>query len=108
MREKLIELISQVQYMGGLEGRLADYLLKNGVIVPPCKAGDDLYWIDPDTNEIRIAEADIKAVCYYGNDEFKIICKDESSPEDIGTVWAMLTREEAEKKLAERSVNENG
>lgn len=43
MRDRLIELISQVQYMGGLECQLADYLLKNGVIVPPCKVGDIVY-----------------------------------------------------------------
>lgn len=43
MRDRLVELISQVQYMGGLEGRLADYLLKNGVIVLPCKVGDIVY-----------------------------------------------------------------
>lgn len=35
MREKLIELISQVQYMGGLECRLADYLIANGVTILP-------------------------------------------------------------------------
>ena len=34
-RDRLIELISQIQYMGGLESRLADYLLANGVIVAP-------------------------------------------------------------------------
>ena len=33
MRDRLIELISQVQYMGGLESRLADHLIANGVIV---------------------------------------------------------------------------
>ena len=32
-RERLIELISQVQYMGGLECKLADHLLSNGVKV---------------------------------------------------------------------------
>lgn len=30
-RDRLIELISQIQYMGGLESRLADHLLANGV-----------------------------------------------------------------------------
>ena len=30
-REKLVELISQNQYMGGLESRLAEHLLANGV-----------------------------------------------------------------------------
>jgi hypothetical protein len=29
--------------MGGLEGKLADHLLANGVIVPPCKTGTTLY-----------------------------------------------------------------
>ena len=35
MREKLIELISQVQYMGGLEVKLADYLIARGVTILP-------------------------------------------------------------------------
>ena len=46
MRDRLIELISQIQYMGGLESRLAEHLLVNGVIVPPCKVGDTIYRID--------------------------------------------------------------
>ena len=32
-REKLIELLSQVQYLGGLEARIADHLIANGVTV---------------------------------------------------------------------------
>ena len=46
MRDRLIELISQIQYMGGLESSLADHLLANGVIVPPCKVGDTVYYIN--------------------------------------------------------------
>lgn len=46
MRKRLKELISQVQYMGGLEGKLADHLLANGVIVLPCKVGDKVYKLD--------------------------------------------------------------
>ena len=30
-KEKLVELISSVQYLGGLEEKLADYLINNGV-----------------------------------------------------------------------------
>ena len=30
-REKLIELVSQVQYLGGLEEKIADHLIANGV-----------------------------------------------------------------------------
>ena len=33
MREKLIELLSQVQYLGGLEEKIADHLIANGVTV---------------------------------------------------------------------------
>ena len=33
MRQKLIELVSKVQYLGGLEEKVADHLISNGVIV---------------------------------------------------------------------------
>lgn len=33
MREKLIELLSQVQYLGGLEEKIADHLVANGVTI---------------------------------------------------------------------------
>ena len=43
-RDRLIELISRVQYLGGLEEKVADHLLANGVIVPPCKVGDTIWY----------------------------------------------------------------
>lgn len=51
MRDRLIELIevlgkSQMPMVDGLElwaDDIADYLLTNGVIVPPCKVGDTVY-----------------------------------------------------------------
>ena len=50
MRERLIELLNgksidttpDVEYV-------ADYLLDNGVIVPPCKVGDTVYNVLPST-----------------------------------------------------------
>ena len=33
MREKLIELLREVQYLGGLEEKIADHLIANGVTV---------------------------------------------------------------------------
>lgn len=54
MRERLIELISKVQYMGGLEEKLSDHLLANGVIVPPCKVGDTVYVVDGTTDRVVI------------------------------------------------------
>ena len=33
VREKLVELLCEVQYLGGLEEKIADYLIANGVTV---------------------------------------------------------------------------
>lgn len=53
-KERLIELINKGEQsmlgksVGGIKGRreaLADYLLENGVIVPPVKIGDAVYRI---------------------------------------------------------------
>lgn len=32
-RERLVELLRHVQYLGGLEEKLADYLISNGVTI---------------------------------------------------------------------------
>ena len=107
-RDRLIELLEQAKEKAkgtlgsmnnGFGAWYADYLLANGVIVPPCSVGDDVYWIDTETNEIKCEKNDIKAVCYYGEGKFKVIVKCEDTPEDIGTKWCMLTKEEAEEKL---------
>ena len=44
MRDRLIELIENAYYCD-IE-RLADHLLANGVILPPCKVGDTVYRLD--------------------------------------------------------------
>jgi hypothetical protein len=100
MRDRLVELISQVQYMGGLEGQLADYLLKNGVIVPPCKVGQTVY----QTDGIRIYELEIFDVSLRKN---KPYYETESIDFDGTAIGKsiFLTREEAERAL-ERSNNE--
>lgn len=49
MRDRLIELLnkgiikSEENYGMPITTQLADYLLENGVIVPPCKVGDTVY-----------------------------------------------------------------
>ena len=105
MKEKLIELIQE-----SVDGcarhwaeRIADNLLANGVIVPPCNVGDDIYWIDDESNTVECEKNGIAAVAYYGRGEFKIISKDENPPEALHTKWCMLTKEEAEAALAERN-----
>ena len=48
MRDRLIKLLNTD--MGGCDGdyaeELADYLIANGVIVPPCKVGDTVFILD--------------------------------------------------------------
>lgn len=46
MRERLIELLKNApRNTRAFYGQYADYLLANGVIVPPCKVGDTVYCI---------------------------------------------------------------
>ena len=46
-RERLIELLKNVpRNTRAFYDQFADYLLENGMIVPPCKVGDNVYWID--------------------------------------------------------------
>ena len=55
-RERLIELLCSAplgsktfeqQYYKSTITKIADYLLANGVIVPPCKFGDTVYKVIP-------------------------------------------------------------
>lgn len=39
VRGKLIEMLQQVQYLGGLEEKVADHLIANGVNVPDTNVG---------------------------------------------------------------------
>lgn len=44
-RKRLIDLLIQA-HVTFYPGNIADYLLANGVIVPPCKVGDTVYKIE--------------------------------------------------------------
>ena len=112
MRERLIELIKQDNCISPFScsdkckyvdlddchsARLADHLLVNGVIVPPCKVGDTVYYIPFgsfitkwEIRSIEIMQDDIAFHC--GRTFFLKF--------DIGKT-VFLTREEAEAKLKE-------
>lgn len=107
-REKLIELLSIPIYpRAGVDPAevVADYLLDNGVVVPPCKVGDTVWFetfkknatvcvgIQPHTVE-RI---DVTLVC----DTASLI--ETKIPDWMIGKRIFLTRSEAEKALAERS-----
>ena len=108
MRDRLIELISQIQYMGGLESRLAEHLLANGAIIPPCKVGDMVYEIHPIRQ--RVQSYEITTLKWNGHYWwFTWILKDRKgiygnvegfSSHQIGNT-VFLTKEEAEAKLRE-------
>ena len=115
MRDRLIELlksgIKQLENQAGARtfGDLADHLLANGVIVPPCKVGDTVYIIDEAEDECSEDYVlDVKVLQFFINKHG--IAVDLELPLGLRlNTWAVigrnvfLTKEEAEKALAERS-----
>ena len=123
MRDRLTKMIEQKQVYGIDQEQphtheivlldndeLADHLLANGVIVPPVKIGQTVYVI----NTLFVSEYRVEALWWNGlmfifkgeNDDYA----DECSvfyffDERIGKT-VFLTREEAEKALAEREGKE--
>ena len=79
------------------EERTADYLLANGVIVPPCKVGDDIYYIN-EYGKVGCAKKYVQGIIYLGGSDFEIMDMDENI-DKIGTRYCFLSREEAEKAL---------
>ena len=112
MRDRLIELLDKTFNEQYERMRLispqhtAEFLLANGVIVPPCKVGDTLYDIteyfegvsSPEIYEFQATEMTIekkKDGTYRFSYDSCYIC-----PDMIGKT-VFLTREEAEAKLKE-------
>ena len=122
-RDKLIELIADIQKdfekwcvecaedghkdHQPLGEYLADKLLANGVIVPPCKVGDRVYsinigdkktlkiWIEPNGDritQIKINRGGYHFKCWWGYFHLS----------DIGKT-VFLTKEDAEAELRKRS-----
>ncbi len=66
MRNRLIELLLQSEpikvrdfdddWLDGEIEDIADYLIANGVIVPPCKLGDTVYEVSLNTKEVKKAK----------------------------------------------------
>ena len=116
-RERLIELLSTKIYPR--EGAdpaevLADYLLDNSVIVPPCKVGDVVYVLNRQNKPQRMKFdiVDLRCTCpredYCGlgtrcvDDKYNICqYRFKNDFSDFGKT-VFLTREEAEKALKER------
>lgn len=109
-RERLIELLSNIDYAcdngGNLQDKIefiADYLLSNGVIVPPCKVGDVVYILaGPNGHKY---EKDICEGFYIGDDGVVQVrvrnMKGNHGTYGVFGKTVFLTREEAEKALEE-------
>lgn len=111
MRDRLIELLTDripktdnpLRCVADeLVERVADYLLANGVIVPPCKVGDKIYRVVYDWEgcktvsewELVKLEAYVEEVGFIDDSDNWI------AVDDIGKT-IFLTREEAEQALQE-------
>ena len=78
---------------------IADHLIKSGVIVPPCKIGDDIWYIDSETNTV---ECEKNGVAGFIVKEGEILIRDKAGSEDrIGSQFCHLSKEAAEKALAD-------
>lgn len=128
-RDRLIELLSRKQDYGVVLGAhraiidndvLADYLIANGVILPPCKVGDTVYiknrpliisflYIDNEVYYVIQFDCDDCGDCPFYEDDVSIEgehdCKTmgyiQFTEKDLGKT-VFLTEEEAEEKLKER------
>lgn len=136
MKERLKEILQNHDYYAHCEGctrvikacencrdeRLADHLLANGVIVPPCKVGDTLWvqWgkehglkekvfpvevyalrFDTKKNNMRICVEGVFEVTAYGG-KFNHYYNGTFAWNSIGKT-VFLTEKDAERTLAERS-----
>jgi hypothetical protein len=84
--------------MGGLEEKLADHLLANGVIVPTCKVGDTVYQVNRTPYQGEIYELEIFDISLRKNKPYYETETIDFDDDAIGTS-IFFTREEAEQAL---------
>lgn len=112
--KKLVELINEADSNYNFElsvGKLpkprveyeAEFLLENGVIVPPCKVGDKFYYLAQYAvngeikNDFKVFEEVVYSIEEFEND---LIIYDERGI-SYGADCIFSTKEEAEEKLKE-------
>lgn len=80
---------------------LIDYLLANGVILPPCKVGDKVYEL---TTSEEIEQRKVKDII-YDNEGFRLRLEPYFSYEYYLNETVFLTHDEAAQALKERITN---
>ena len=109
MKERLFELLKKaplcnrdfdLQYSDGTIKKFSDYLLGNGVIVPPCKVGDKVYRISTrsGTRIKYIQETTVSRIA-IDNEGIWIFCTCNPIAKCVFGKTLFLTREEAEQAL---------
>ena len=123
MRDRLIELISDKEnellrsypYTTN-EYRiacLADYLIENGAILPPCKVGTYVYFItDVNCQYFTIKFGRVYEIVITSNDNLFLSIVEYDESDNVVDEWdipkcqwgktVFLTREDAEKSIRER------
>lgn len=110
LREKLVELIrhSGVSFANypitdvieEAQRNLADHLIANGVLIAPCKIGDDIWWINEKTNTVECCKSDVTGFAFVNDG---VLIRDKAGDYDKpGTTWCFLTRKDAEDELERR------
>ena len=99
MRERLIELLKSGHREYLFYDQIADYLLANGVTVPPCKVGDKMYRVVYWEGCQTVSEWELEKLEVYV-DEVGFVDDSDNwiSFDDIGKT-VFLTKEEAERAL---------
>ena len=102
--ERLIELIENSKRLTGIAWsdeveKIADYLMQNGVIVPPCKIGDRVWGIRRFHNVERVQEGIVNEMYFMRDMRLQIVIKSVCR----GTFGEkiFLSKEEAEAALEE-------
>ena len=101
MRQELIEILKKpIHPKIGVDPAevVADYLLANGVIVPPCKVGDVIYHLYPIQG---IVAKKVKRI-QYGSYGLMIADGNGVFHSDVIGKTVFLTKEEAEAELRKR------
>lgn len=102
-REKLIDILMSKPYGHSSYEEFADYLLKSGVIVPPCKVGNTVYCIRYDkTMKPFIKPLSVVSITVFCDGGFALF----TTKEDILGRTVFLTQKEAENVLAKGETDE--
>lgn len=81
---------------------IADHLIENGVILLPCKIGDEVYRISKRYGKWVVLPRNVVCVTYSINYRNEIIWQLFTTTIDVLDVTVFLTREEAEEAIRRR------